>query len=126
MVSSDFETCKIIDLFCEFQRLPLTALFARNAIIVLFCFLLFCGSFIPVLMVSFFFCGKLHNAILRFHLPLMRILGSKELEPKTVIRMLRIVDFMSSPHAGFRCSTLFLLKKRHIVEVSSQRSNDSI
>lgn len=101
-----------------YSPLCLAALFARNAVILLFCLPLFVLSFIPVLMVTFYFAGKLHNAIIRFHLPLMRILGSKELKHKTVIRLLRIADFVSCRHAGFRCSTLFLLQKRHIVEAS--------
>ena len=43
------------------------------------------------------------------------IVGNEKVDEIRAIRIFRIVQFINSEHAGFRCSNIFLMEKRHIL-----------
>ena len=60
----------------------------------------------------------LSNQIKKAYHPLTNLLANKQLKFPTTIRIVRILDFISSEKSGIRCGDLFLVRKEHTLEVS--------
>ena len=46
------------------------------------------------------------------------LLANKQLKFATTIRIVRILNFINSEHAGFRCASFFLVRKEIALHVS--------
>ena len=51
------------------------------------------------------------------HRPLTNLMANKELKLASFIRTERLLEFINSEHAGFRCASLFLVRKDVTMEV---------
>lgn len=49
--------------------------------------------------------------------PLTRLMANKRLKLSTNQRIVRLLDFINSQYAGFRCSNLFLIRKNITIEI---------
>ena len=75
----------------------------------------------PALFFTFYFCGELHVRIRSAYPTLAKLRFNKEIEATTNIRIGRTLEFINSENSGFRCASLFLVRKRLVVEVGHKR-----
>ena len=95
------------------------ALYTDNIPMRFFAATLFSMTYFPSLLIVFYFCGQLHFTIKSAYSPLIKLSANKNIKSKTNVHIVRILDFINSDYCGFRCGSLFLVRKHFIIEVKN-------